>query len=248
LRYPTHPFGNRKQQPVVGTYVDAPTLVLERHGPTIGADSRIDYGEMDSTGMYGIVSQASALRGEAPRLDAVRDVDDLDVGGDPLDHSVARADEVVLETEVGQESEKRKAHELSILAAFVADCNALLRSLHPALRRARTTDGKAPPPRTQRKPLALHSRQRARRYVRIRTNAVGAEPQRRPREISLSRSLTATARVAPMAHGARIEKHAKPKSLFRQGCTTAGVSRERIGQNEAQEDDAIMPLTVKKRR
>ena len=42
----------------------------------------------------------------AVRLDPVRDVDDLDLGRDPLHHAMAGADEVVLEPEVGQERDQ----------------------------------------------------------------------------------------------------------------------------------------------
>ena len=48
----------------------------------------------------------------APRLDSVRDVDDLDLRRDALDNAVAGTDEVVLETEVGQKGDEAKTHGL----------------------------------------------------------------------------------------------------------------------------------------
>jgi hypothetical protein len=41
-------------------------------------------------------------------LDPVGDVDDLDVGGDPLDDALAGADEVVLEAEIGQQGDESR--------------------------------------------------------------------------------------------------------------------------------------------
>ena len=56
--------------------------------------------------MYGI-ARASIERalGHRHRPDAVRDVDDLRVGGDPLHHAAADAGVVVLDAEVGEEGD-----------------------------------------------------------------------------------------------------------------------------------------------
>ena len=54
--------------------------------------------------MYGVVfCRTSAPLQHRLRRDPVRDVDHARVGRDPRDHAVARADEVVLEPEVGEE-------------------------------------------------------------------------------------------------------------------------------------------------
>ena len=149
-RNPTHPLGNRKQQPVVGTHVDPPTLVLERHGPAIGADPRIDYGEMNShRHVRNRVSERQRSVKKAPRFDAVRDVDDLDIGGNPLDHTVAGTDEVVLETEVGQKGDEAKAHALSHSRRFATDCQSpVLVATCSAPASTRSLTGKTPSPRT----------------------------------------------------------------------------------------------------
>src|SRR5439155_24662048 len=53
----------------------------------------------------------------ALRLDPVRDVDALDLGRDPLHHSVAGADEVVREPEVGEERDEHCQREATPTAA-----------------------------------------------------------------------------------------------------------------------------------
>ena len=66
------------------------------------------------TGMYGIVfASTSAPCRICLRRDPVRDVDDLRLGRDPLDHAVAGADEVVLKPEVAQEGDEHAAEPIA---------------------------------------------------------------------------------------------------------------------------------------
>ena len=71
------------------------------------ADSGIDDREVNALGkVRERVREHERALEHALRLDPVRDVDDLDLRRDPLHHSVAGADEVVLEPEVGQEGDE----------------------------------------------------------------------------------------------------------------------------------------------
>src|SRR5207249_9698334 len=51
------------------------------------------------------------------RVDSVRDVEDLRLGCDPLDHAVAGADEAVLETEVAQKRDEARHRSASLPAS-----------------------------------------------------------------------------------------------------------------------------------
>ena len=105
------PLGRGHEQAVVGPDVQAALAVAqrERRGatpPTPGSTTA----RWTPSGMYGSVLREDerALQ-HALRRDPVRDVDDLDVRRDALDHAVAGADEVVLQAEVGQERDDHAA-------------------------------------------------------------------------------------------------------------------------------------------
>src|SRR5207245_419507 len=72
-------------------------------------DAGIDNGKMDSLRheRQRVRKRQGALENGLGR-DAVRDVDDLDVGRDPFDHAVTGADEVVLHAEVSQECDESR--------------------------------------------------------------------------------------------------------------------------------------------
>ena len=97
----------RHEQPVVGADVEAAVAAAEGDRPAIAPDARVDDREVHALGeVRERVREHDRPLQHAVRLDPVRDVDDLDLGRDPLHHAVARADEVVLEPEVGQERDQ----------------------------------------------------------------------------------------------------------------------------------------------
>ena len=103
---------SREEQPVVGPDVDAVAGVLERERPARPADARIDDRQMHADRhVADRVREDQRPLENRLRRNAVRDVDDLDLGRDAFHHPVARADEVVLQPEVG---EKRDEHALSL--------------------------------------------------------------------------------------------------------------------------------------
>ena len=103
-------FRGRDQQAVVGADEQAAVARGERERPTVAADARVDHGEVDSLGhVRERVAKDERTLENVLRRDAVRDVDDLRVGCDPLDHAVAGSDEVVSEPEVGQEGDEHGA-------------------------------------------------------------------------------------------------------------------------------------------
>src|SRR5205085_2488020 len=107
--------GSRDEQAVVGPYVSPALDITKRHWSTHAADAGVDDREMDA-GRHVLERRRENERTleHLVRLDSVRDVDDLDVGRDPLHHPVAGADEVVFEAEVGQEGDE---HAASLTAA-----------------------------------------------------------------------------------------------------------------------------------
>ena len=80
------------------------TAIARRLPPTSGSTTA----RWTPTGMYGDrVRQHERALQHCLRRDAVRHVDHASVGGDPCHHAVARADEVVLQPEVGEERDAR---------------------------------------------------------------------------------------------------------------------------------------------
>ncbi len=101
--------GRGQQQAVVGADVQAALAVLEHERPAGAADTGIDHGEVHAGGhVRERVREHERALQDASRPDAVGDVDDLRVWRDALHHAVARADEVVLKTEVGQERDEHQ--------------------------------------------------------------------------------------------------------------------------------------------
>src|SRR5919108_1584689 len=96
--------GRRDEEPVVGPDVHATLTVAQRECAPHTADAGIDDRKMDTRGheRQRVRERQRALQ-DALRGNAVRDVDDLHLRRDALDDAVARADEVVLQSEVGQE-------------------------------------------------------------------------------------------------------------------------------------------------
>ena len=104
---PAEPLGRRDEQPVVGPDVETPVRAAQRERAAIAPTPGSTTARCTPSGMYGSVfASTSAPWRTRLRRDPVRDVDDLDLGRDPLDHAVAGADEVVLEPEVGQERDE----------------------------------------------------------------------------------------------------------------------------------------------
>ena len=99
--------GCGKEQPVVGTDVEPPFAIAERERAARAADPRVDDREVHACRhvRQRVRKRERALE-DPPGTDAVRDVDQLRVGRDPLDHAVAGADEIVLEAEVGEEGDE----------------------------------------------------------------------------------------------------------------------------------------------
>ena len=70
-------------------------------------DARVDDGEVDAQGhVRDRVREHERALQHGLRRYAVRDVDHLHVGSDPLDHAVARANEIVAELEVREERDE----------------------------------------------------------------------------------------------------------------------------------------------
>jgi hypothetical protein len=82
----------------------------QREWTAVAADARVDDREVhaDRHVRERVAEHERALQ-HLLRRDPVRDVDDLRVGRDPLDHPVARAHEVILKPEVGQERDHHRA-------------------------------------------------------------------------------------------------------------------------------------------
>ena len=99
----------REQQAVVGADEVAAVAIAERERPASAADAWIDDGEVNADRHVGerVREHQRALQ-DRLRRNPVRDVDDLGLWRDPLDHAVARADEVVLQPEVGEEADEHR--------------------------------------------------------------------------------------------------------------------------------------------
>ena len=97
----------RRQQPVVGSQQHALAVAdLDRHRPAVGADARVDDGQHDTAG-HVLDGPGQGQRG-APHVvggDVVGEIDHRHVTGDVTDHRLHDADELVTDTEVGQEGD-----------------------------------------------------------------------------------------------------------------------------------------------
>src|SRR4029079_16690293 len=92
------------EQPVVRPDVDPALPVAQGKSAPRTADARIDDREVNSFGHEGErIRQSQRSLEHGLRRDAVSDVDDLDFRCDPLHHTVAGADEIILQAEVRQE-------------------------------------------------------------------------------------------------------------------------------------------------
>ena len=102
--------GGRDQEAVVRPDVAAPIPVAECQRPPGTADTRVDDRKVapDRHVRDRVREHERALQ-DLLRRDPMGDVDDLRLGRDPLDHAVARADEVVLKAEVAQEGDEHAA-------------------------------------------------------------------------------------------------------------------------------------------
>src|SRR5262245_45489212 len=98
---------SRDQQAVVRADVDATRPVAQSERAARAAHARIDDGEVHTRRHERQrVRERERTLQHALRRNPVRDVDDLGIRRDPLDHAVARADEIVLQAEIGQERDE----------------------------------------------------------------------------------------------------------------------------------------------
>ena len=99
--------GGGNEQAVVGPDIDPPGGVAHRECSPVTAHSRVDDGEVHALRHIGdrVREDERALK-HRKRLDPVGDVDDGRLRRDPGDHAVARSDEIVPESEVGQERDE----------------------------------------------------------------------------------------------------------------------------------------------
>ena len=136
------PLGRGDQQAVVRADEEPALLVAQRERAARAADARVDDGEMDADGHVGERAREHerALQDLLPR-DPVRDVDDLRLGRDPLDHAVARADEVVLEPEVAQEADEHAAEPIAASRPATSCVSASRTTSTPASRAAAVVCG-----------------------------------------------------------------------------------------------------------
>ena len=106
---PAELLDRRNQQAVVGSDMQAALTVPQGERSTRAADAGIDDGEVDSFGHEGQrVRESQRSLQNRLRRDAVRDVDDLDLGRDLLHDAVAGTDEVVGLSVVGEERDGRR--------------------------------------------------------------------------------------------------------------------------------------------
>ena len=136
------PLGGRDQQPVVGADEEPPLLVAQRERAARAADTGVDDRQVDADGHVGQRAREDerALE-DLLRRDPVRDVDDLRLGRDPLDHAVARADEVVLEPEVAQEADEHAAEPIAASRPATSCVSASRTTSTPASRAAAVVCG-----------------------------------------------------------------------------------------------------------
>ena len=202
-----------------------------------------------------------ALEDLLPR-DPVRDVDDLRLGRDPLDHAVARADEVVLEPEVAQEADEHAAEPIAASRPATSCVSASPDDLDPGLpgrggrlrpdahrrdRRRRAARTPAPPtPRPARRghprwraPASARGSDRGRRTLRrARRRAAGALP-RRPRR-ARGRPAAAARRAVPPASrrpGRGRRRRTRPRS-------PAPIAATRFGVPVMRRRSSRAPLTL----
>src|SRR5262245_9702884 len=118
------PLRRDQQKPVVRPDVGAAVAPAESEGLAIAPDAGVDHGQVHSLGH--VRKRAREYEGaleHVGRRDPVRDVDHLSFGRDALDDAVTRADEVVLEAEVGQEGdEPRDAASLTAATSPSRSC------------------------------------------------------------------------------------------------------------------------------
>ena len=128
----------RDQQTVVRPDMNAARAVAQRERAPRAADARVDDRKMHALGHERQrVRERQRTLQDGLRRDAVRDVDDLDIGRDPFDHAVTGADEIVLQAEVRQErDEARHAAAESTRAATSWSVPASATTSSPASRAA----------------------------------------------------------------------------------------------------------------
>src|SRR5262249_3225127 len=103
------------------THEERAVPVAHDHRPARAADARVDDGKMNALRHVGKrVPQDQRSLEDGLRRDAVRDVDDLDLRRDPLDHAVARAHQAVRATEVAEEREEAVIHRPDATASTAA--------------------------------------------------------------------------------------------------------------------------------
>ncbi len=99
--------GRRQQQAVVRPHEATAFRVTQGERAAVAADTRIDHREMNADGhVRQRVGEDERPLQHRLRRDPMRDVDDLGIRCEALDHAVAGADEVVLEPEIGEERDE----------------------------------------------------------------------------------------------------------------------------------------------
>ena len=112
------PVGREHEKAVVRADVHAAVAPAKGDRLAVAAHARVDDCEVDALRhVRNRAREHQRALDDVVRRDPVRDVDHLGLGGDALDHSVARADEVVLEAEVRQEGDEPAFDAASLTAA-----------------------------------------------------------------------------------------------------------------------------------
>jgi hypothetical protein len=101
------PLGRRHEQAVVRPDEEPAVAASQRQRTARATDPWIDHRKVNAAGhVRRRVREHERALEDMLRRDPVRDVDDLDLGRDRLDHAVAGTDEVVLEPEVAQKGDE----------------------------------------------------------------------------------------------------------------------------------------------
>ena len=102
----TEALGRGQQQPVVRADVQPSFAVAQRERAAATAHAGVDDREVDAgRHVRQRVREHERSLQDVAGPDTVRDVDHASLGRDRRDHAVTRADEVVLQAEVGQEGD-----------------------------------------------------------------------------------------------------------------------------------------------
>ena len=108
-----------KQKTVVRADEEPALAIREHDGSSDAADTGVDDCEVDARRhVRERAGKDECALEHLRRRDPVRDVDHTRVGRDPGDHPVTRADEVVLEAEVGEEADHHGVESTTVRGRF----------------------------------------------------------------------------------------------------------------------------------